>query len=601
MTELLQQDFDGLDPGSYPDEWVKDGSSEQEVTRSEAYSGSQSLQLVGRPGGCWEAIANAPTGRLPPDRTVHISGAVKPGVRGEVGCHEKYGRLNLRTEVGSWSKGDKRSLLLFNLDGTITGHGETVGEFTAGEWIEYNLWYTHRPNEGEVEVRYDLADKPRQSVTAPSMDTESELSHLAFQTGDFTAYWDDITVQELDGEVTETETPSPTRSPQQTQTPGGEPQYDLSEAALQQSVQFGGEDLLVLRGIPGTGAGRFAVTDSGFELVDTDTARDALVTYWWGDRTFLFDWEAELTRARSMRSVYRASELLNRAASFGWEALEAYVMAQINPGAAIPAVIDLLGESVNWAVSEIVDPYMETMSKMSQWTYTYDEIRDQVQAAESLLSLPEVALGFADVGVAVAGTARTWVKALSAARSVYASSGSITTSLSAAGQGAAAAGVAYAALGLVTDTVVDTVTTGMKENAELSAIGHAYTVTRIPIIQRIIELHDRATDYELSPAGVWELSYLTTNHHYMSAVANHGMYRHAHAVETSPVGFVWDGLTGVAEAAEVLEKRAEKYLQGGAGAHSQLGNGLSTVFDWTAASVNHEINGSPTELGGESV
>lgn len=379
------------------------------------------------------------------------------------------------------------------------------------------------------------------------------------------------------------------------------PTYNLADAGVQTDIILGDRSLKVLYAIPDAGIDRFAVTTPSYELVDTDTARDALLTHWWGERNLPFDWDAELAYAREMRDTYRVTEILNRAASFGWEALEAYALAQVSPAAALGSVLDLLEESIAWAVSEITTPYQEAMSKMGHWQLSYTELRENIREAASLKDLSTDALGFLDVALALDHVWDGWSAALTAGRTAYASSGSMTTALSAAGRGAAASGIYYAALGLVADTAVDTITTGMKQNAELAAIGHGYNVARIPMIERINTLQARATAYELSPGGAWELAYLTANHHFMSAVANHGMYKHAHALDTSQVGFAWDGLTGVGDAATVLEDRAHTYRRGGIAAHRDLGTGYKVASDRAANSINRERLGSPTALGGENL
>jgi len=399
-----------------------------------------------------------------------------------------------------------------------------------------------------------------------------------------------------------TETPTPTATPTQTPTPTPTPtltttEYDFSEAATQQQVSVGERNLLVLRGVPDADdLSRFAVTTPEYELVGTDLARAALITFWYGERTFHFDWESKLSYARSMVDSYRQTELVTRATSFGWEALEAYAMYALAPTAAIGATLDLLNESVAWAVAEIADPYMETMSKLRYSTGPYGEMRKQLRQSDRLLDLPEQAFGFLNAADAVWGAYSGWSGAVSAATSAYAASGSATTALSSAGKGAASTGVYFAAIGLAADAVTDLITVGMKQNAELSAIGHAYTLTRIPIIERIRTLHERASAYELSPANAFELSYLTTNHHYMSAVANDGMYTHAHAVEQSSVGFAWDGLTGIAEAATALEDRAMNYRRAGAAAHAEAGQWMETATQRANASFNAEAFGRVTSL-----
>jgi len=610
---LLRQDFEDVPPGSYPDNWHADGSSEQRVVSSESFDGTRSLEMVGSHGGCWEAIANVALGALPTGEPVRIAGAVKPAGAGSFGCHDRYGTLRLRTDVGSWSAGDSRRLLKFGADRVISGSGLSLGEFTPGAWVSYEITYSYLPDRGEVRVNYGIDGEPRGSTTVSPTDTEDDLSYLAFNTGDFTAYWDSLTVETSTERVTpdQTQTPSPTERPPPTETqprstptptserpvttPTSAP-YDLRAAQRQTEVRPFGRTLLVLRGIPGA-AGRAAVATTDYQLVGTDTARDAFVTYVQGRSETGFDWEAELSYARTMRGKHGASELWNRAAGLGWDALAAYAMAQVNPAAAVGPVLEALQDSAAWATHEISDPYMEAMSKQTQWTYTHREIERDIERADSLVEMTDFMFDFVQTADQINGLAGTWDDALAAARTAYSTSGSFSTSL-AAGGAAVSGAVYYAAVGELVTRGVDTVTAGMEQNAKLSAIGHAYSTTRIPVIRRILELESRRQDNALSPCGAWELAYLTMNHHYMGAFANHGMYKHAHAIEESAMGGVWDTLVNLTEVASVLEDRAASYQWGGAAAHRDFGVRMGRVRTLTADSLNRELHGSPTPLGG---
>jgi len=610
----LRQDFEDLEPGSYPSGWERDGSQEQQVVDTTSSSGSHSLELVGTHGGCWQAIANAPLGEHPGSDPVRISGAVKPAVEGQVGCHDgfaPYGNVLFRTAVGSWSDGETRHLLKLRDEG-VRGSGLDLGSFTRGDWLTYDIRYEYRPDDEAVAVRYTIDGEDRGETTVDAMDSESDLSHLAFRSGDFTAYWDEVVVERASGPATTrqpttrppTETHRPTtrrptttrpRTPTRIDTPTPAP-YDLANASERTEVTPLDQTLFVLRGIPGAD-GKPAVTTPEYRLVDADAARDAFVTYVAGRSPTGFDWEAELSYAHTMRGKHGASELWNRAATIGWDALAAYAMAQVNPAAAIGPIIETLQDSVAWTVQEITDPYMEAMTKQSQWTHTHREIEADVERADSLVELTDFMVEFVQTAKSIKDLAGTWDDALAAARTAYSASGSFSTSL-AAGGAAVSSAVYYAAVGELVSRGVDTVTTGMEQNAKLSAIGHAYSTTRIPVIERIVELQEQRRNNTLSPCGAWELAYLTMNHHYMGAFANHGMYKHAHAIEQSTLGGVWDALVNLDEVASVLEDRASSYQWGGAAAHRNYGDLMERAADLTAGSINRDVDGAPTPLGG---
>jgi hypothetical protein len=268
----------------------------------------------------------------------------------------------------------------------------------------------------------------------------------------------------------------------------------------------------------------------------------------------------------------------------------------ISPTAALGLVLETLQDSTDWVLTEVTTPYEEAMSKQSQWTYTHTDIESDIEAAESFTDMTDFMWDFVDAAYTIYDTAGDIADVVSAAQTVYNSSNSFITAAT-TNVPAASSAVYYAAIGVLVSEGVDTVTTGMEQNAKLSAIGHAYSLTRIPVIERIIELEDQRENYTLSPCDAWEMAYLTMNHHYMGAFANQGMYEHARAIEESTLGSVWDSLVNVAEVASVLEDRASSYQWGGAAAHYDYGNRMQEVTNMTANSINREINGAATELG----
>lgn len=405
----------------------------------------------------------------------------------------------------------------------------------------------------------------------------------------------------LDGEGTDPEsepTPSPTPTPAETPspTPTATPtDYGFQEARQEVQVQPIGTDLLVLTGIPNAD-GKPAVTTTEYQLVDADTARDAFVTFTHGQSNTGFDWDSQLEYARTMRTKHGMAEVWSQAANIGWDALAAYAMTQINPAAGIGPVLEVLNDSTSWVLQEAADPYEEAMSKQSQWTITYRNLEDDISQAESLTEMNDTMFGFVSTANSLVGYADDLSSVVSAANSAYQASNSFTTA-AAAGTAATTSAAYYAAIGILVSEGVGLISSGFEQNAKLSAIGHAYSTTRIPVIERIIELEDERTANTLSPCGAWELAYLTMNHHYMGAFANQGMHKYASKINESTVGGVWDALVNVGEVASVLDERASDYQWGGAAAHYDYGERTQRAMNLTENSINLEEKGSPTPLG----
>ena len=188
-STLLDQDFESVATGSFPADWTKNGNDAQQVTGSTAASGSRSLEQRGSPGGCWEALANAPLD-VPTDGTTVISGAVRPTTDGEVGCHDKRCNVELRTDASSWSSGEGFQLLQFDMDGTVRGRaGSAVGSYALDRWNTFEV--TFEPGATETRFGYEVNGATAEEVVdrAPYGD---DLSYLTFHSGEFRVLWDAI-------------------------------------------------------------------------------------------------------------------------------------------------------------------------------------------------------------------------------------------------------------------------------------------------------------------------------------------------------------------------------------------------------------------------
>jgi hypothetical protein len=377
-------------------------------------------------------------------------------------------------------------------------------------------------------------------------------------------------------------TPTPTAS------------YDLRAAIQQTEVQPYDRTLLVLRDIPNAGR-RYAVTTPEYDLVGTDRARSALITYTWGQRAFAFDWEAEYEYARDVRSQFKRTESLNRFAELGWDLLAANALATVATPLALGPTIELYKDALTWTVGEIEDPYMETMSKMGQWTYSDAELNRDLEQSRDLVDLTGTAADAVAVGYGIAGAAENWRTAIRAAQSAYAASSNFTLSLK-AGLAASAPVLVAAAAGELAGRGLEQVTTGMHANAKLAAIGHSYHTFRIPIINKILSLRNRAINFRLSPEDAINLTWYTANHHYSGAFANAGMANIASDLSDSFAGVFWDALAEVGTTADELRKLSEQYQQAGAARHYQLGVDLREAGNRAAESINAEVDGEPTDI-----
>ena len=195
-TTLLDEDFDSYAVGNYPSGWTKAGNQNQEVTDAASVSGGQSLRIKGEPGGCWEALADAPVD-VPTSGTVVVSGWIAPTSNGSVGCHEARGGVEFRTATGGWSAGEGTQLFKFKPDGTITGVDGTYGTYNVDEWNSFRV--TYERTDTAVTVSYRFNGDERGSGTRAVAAYEDDLSYLRLQSDDFSVYYDELTVTAMTG------------------------------------------------------------------------------------------------------------------------------------------------------------------------------------------------------------------------------------------------------------------------------------------------------------------------------------------------------------------------------------------------------------------
>lgn len=214
---LLDQDFESVPLGEYPNRWARNGNREQEVVGDPASQGTRSLSMKGEPGGCWEAIADAPMD-LPDHGRVSIEARVYPTNEGEQGCHDTNAELALRTANNDWGAGKGSRLLGFHPGGGLTGHGGTdLGGYDLGTWNHVRILYDHRGS--AVSLTYFVDGQERGSTTRPAADHEAQFDYLRLTSGEFTVYYDAVSATQEETYASPTPTATPTETPTATTTP----------------------------------------------------------------------------------------------------------------------------------------------------------------------------------------------------------------------------------------------------------------------------------------------------------------------------------------------------------------------------------------------
>lgn len=190
---LFKTDFENYNVGTYPDGWTQSGNSDQKVVNTTAGSGSKSFRMSGNAGGCWEAISHHPV-QIPDSGIVQIKGQINPTSDGAVGCHDNRGSFFLRTKVSKeWYPGSAVRLFTFGKNGTIIGMRDTdLGSYNPDKWYDFTVEYVR--SDGRVTQTYWFDGEKRGEIPRDVTEFEDDLSAISLQSGDFTVFWDALSL-----------------------------------------------------------------------------------------------------------------------------------------------------------------------------------------------------------------------------------------------------------------------------------------------------------------------------------------------------------------------------------------------------------------------
>ncbi|MFP8891094.1 hypothetical protein ACLI4U_15195 [Natrialbaceae archaeon A-CW2] len=466
--------------------------------------------------------------------------------------------------------------------GEVTGEDEVGGLVGVDNeaTVEYAYWDRERTGQASSPGSLDEHGLSTDAMTGTT--AQDALDGFDFEeTWKTTNSYPQLSWQESLEEEETSQTPS------QSDVEILESEYALREAGIEATVSLEGDTYHILQDMPGADrvTQRAVVTDE-YDLVDLETVREVLLVEEGVERPFRYDWETELERAERERRTWLRAEVLNRAADIGWGALATYAMAQINPKGALPLATSTLQSSVGWAIDEIQGPYQETMSRMAEWTHTYETVAEECARTVRIADLSDDVFEFASLAIEAYGKIETYDEVTTVMAEAYRNSGSFTTGLHA---GLTSTATFHFAVGFLAAEGADLVRAGFQRNAELAAIAGAYHTVRIPVIERILELQAQTDAGEIDPANVLELQYLISRHHSMAAFAMDGMRVQADALTSSTVGGMWDTLVNVDAIVPVLEERAKIYREGSQKAHADLGEWLSLAQSRRENSLNATV------------
>lgn len=190
---IWSEDFENYAAGEFPTAWTPSGNADAEgnrVVASHSRSQSQAFRLKGQPGGCWAAIAYHPL-QISTSEDFEISFAVRPTTEGSEGCHGHRARVHLKTKP-EWNA-NGQGLLGFDTNGRLSWGN---GKYDPGEWTEARVRYQR--NGDQVQLTYWLDGTRQGSRIIEEKDYESELAYVGLSSGDFTSYFDQVSVRRIE-------------------------------------------------------------------------------------------------------------------------------------------------------------------------------------------------------------------------------------------------------------------------------------------------------------------------------------------------------------------------------------------------------------------
>lgn len=425
------------------------------------------------------------------------------------------------------------------IGGTYGGNPEEWAHFLGGYIADLRVYQPGLDGDGIRQVYENTADRVSKPPTLEPPEPTT-------------------TVPTTTAEPTPTPEPDPTPPRPTTEPPTpDEPAYELREGTVTEVRPYG-EALYVIRDIPEQPADRRAVTTTDYELVGPELAEDALTAEYYVSNQSTVDYESRLDTARDHRERAADLQLFGRALDAGWDVTviaNGFLVGQ--PMIGLGNAISLSTDLMDWGYTEYADPFEEGFTKMSATLTNARTIREKAARMRNSGSLGHeigeqlggmvsaFSLG-ADTAATGRGLASAWDEALTALhRSAFPTSGAddvLGTADDLAAQSvddavAASQGMFTGfAIGLATGEISSVIQAKTKiHTAEL-----AYESVRIPILERLRELQDRARTGRLTYPLAMEYGYEQATEMQMGAILFKIGAEYWRAISDSASGLVWN-------------------------------------------------------------
>lgn len=373
-------------------------------------------------------------------------------------------------------------------------------------------------------------------------------------------------------------------------------------ATVTARVTIENREYLVLQEIPGEPPDRFAYTDDQYRLLAPDAATNVAISYSYCDN-YTFTNERRLEYTIEQYEEFGSLERMARTANLLSDLSGVIALAKISPTSAASNAVSTLQTAVEWGAHELNNPYHEQYAKMAATSSTVDWADERLShPGGALLDSTADALEVAQTMIGAAGAidaSEDLAQSASTVREIIRQADSIRDNVSPAAVDGVdqLAPTAYTLLfGLAVDATVDSVSGVAEGQARTAAIGKGQAAARLPLLNELIELEERAGNYDLGPAGVIRMQTLHQTDYQIESAALYGQASIIENYQSSRLGSVIADLQGTNELPATIRSTAETYRDLSQFQFAAIGELFEQALENYSNSVNAEEYGDQNLL-----
>jgi hypothetical protein len=308
------------------------------------------------------------------------------------------------------------------------------------------------------------------------------------------------------------------------------------------------------------------------------------------------DWQTEIKETRVLREESRRLKRDGQLLDLGPELVKIFIAFSMsgNPKDAIEPALGIMADATYWTYTEITDPYEEGFSKLTAGLnncVTVDRRTENIHSRADFDSTLEGFIDGAKTGAAALATdselADVWSQTQSTIDDVEGLATSIedATSRSKITKSITTFGI---------NALLDELDSAIRAKTKIHTAAYAYTSARLRVLDRLIEMEDRAASGALSPAGIVRYNNYLMADYVMSAVLFSLSSKYWSGISDMAFG-AWDLVVNAGGKARQHASIASNFER--AGKYSIIGAGARwrTVENRLENSINVEATNRVTD------